>query len=275
MVNYARVQHHIDRGKGIAARKLGPPFLAYRCGAMASGDFPDGWVATPGPQGGLSFSLFRRRMPDTKLELGLSRAAIFFDIIANMEPFLVGDVFVQNDPPYVPGVSYGAGATSLAQGTMQLNAMCFAWHPPVGKAVGVRLDRCGGIYRPATAPLTFTDASNYWASTHDNDQPLVLAGGNYSFPTGHAGEPASLVPVGFTADHRNSDRIFGPSVPGMVTPLRWLIYIPPLPGYSPREGDAVITEDGARFVMRSPFTQETGVVGTMTLCERKIAQATT
>lgn len=273
MVNYARVQHHIDRGKGIAAKKLGPPFLAYRVTNTAAGDFPEGWTGTPG-RNGLNFSLFRRRMADTKLELGLSRAAIFFDIIADMEPFLVGDVFVQNDPPYVAGFSYGAGATSLP-GTQQLSAMCLALHQPVGKSVGVRLDRCAGIYRPAGAPLTFTDASNYWASTHDNDSPLVLSAGRFAFDTSEAGQPASLVPVGFIADHRKSDKIFGPSVPGMVTPIRWIIYIPPLPGYSPREGDAAITEDGARYVMSSPFVQETGVAGTQALCERKIAQATT
>lgn len=273
MVNYARIQHHIDRGKGIAAKKLGQPFLAYRVTSSAAGNFPEGWTATPGPVGGLAFSLFRRRLPETKLEVALPRASIWFDVIGNMEPFLVGDVFLQNDPPYVAGVSYGAGATQLP-GTQQFNAMCLAWHAPVNKAIGARLDRCGAIYRPNGAPMTFADASQYWESTHDNDIPLVLAGGQFTFQAGQSGQTASLVPVGFTADHRNAERIFGPNVPGMVTPIRWLIYIPPLPGYAPREGDAVITEDGARYVMRSPFVQEAGVVGTQTLCDRKIAVAT-
>jgi hypothetical protein len=274
MVNYASVQRHIDYGRGKASAKLGQPYVGYRVGASSAGDFPDAWAALTS-HGRSPFPLFWRRMPETKIDVALPRAAIYHEIVDDMSPFLVGDIFVLADAPYVPNVSYGAGATSLSQGTMQLTAMCLALHQPVGKSVGVRLDRCGGIYRPNTAPLTFADASTYWASTHDNDLPLVLSGGNYAFAAGAAGQPGSLVPVGFTADHRKSERIFGPGVPGMVTPIRFIIYIPPLPGYSPREGDAVITEDGARYVMSSPFTQETGVVGTLTLCERKIAGATT
>jgi hypothetical protein len=272
MVNYARVQHHIDRGKGIAAQKLGPPFLAYRLTASAAGDFPTGWTPTNGPQGGLSFPLFHRRIADTKIELALPRAAILYDIIGNMEPFLLGDVFLQNDPAYVPGVSYGVGATLLPG--QQFNAMALAWHPPVNKAIGIRLDRCASIYRPAGTPLTFEDASKYWASTHDNDTPLVLAGGQFSLNPANAGQVGSLLPIGLTADHRGGEKVFGPGVPGMVAPIRFFVYIPPLPGYSAREGDALITEDGARYVMRAPFIQEAGVVGTQTLCDRKIAQVT-
>ena len=37
MVNYAKIQHHIDRGKGIAAQKLGPPFLAFRVTLAVAG----------------------------------------------------------------------------------------------------------------------------------------------------------------------------------------------------------------------------------------------
>jgi hypothetical protein len=273
MVSYARIAHHVDKGRGIAARKLGPPYLAFRVTTAAVGNFPDGWTATDGPQGGLSFNLFRRRIADTKVELALPRAALVFEIIGNMEPFLMGDVFLQNDPAYVAGVSYGAGATILP-GTQQITAMCLALHQPVGKSVGMRLDRCAAIYRPATSPLAFEDASAYWETTHDNDSPLVLSGGQYSFQPGAAGQQGSLVPVGLTADHRGGEKVFGPRVPGMVAPIRFFVYIPPLPGYAAREGDALITEDGARYVMRSPYVQEAGVVGTQTLCDRKISEAT-
>lgn len=272
IVNYSSVQRHIDYGRGKASAKLGQPYLAYRIGPSAAGDFPTAWTVIPSH--GLSpFPMFVRRMPDTKIPLALPRAAIINEIVNDMTDFLLGDIFVQADPAYVPGVSYGAGATSLP-GTQQFTAMCLALHQPVGKSVGIRLDRCASIYRPAGTPLTFEDASKYWASTHDNDTPLVLTGGQYVLNTANAGQVGSLVPIGLVADHRGGEKVFGPGVPGMVAPIRFFVYIPPLPGYSAREGDALITEDGARYVMRSPYIQEAGVVGTQTLCDRKIAQAT-
>jgi hypothetical protein len=270
MVNYARVEHHIDRGRGKAAQKLGPPFLAYRLTSTSSGDFPDGWTPTPGPLGTLSFPIFRRRMTEGKLEVALKNVALLYEIIANMEPFLIGDVFVQNDPPYVPGVSYGAGATQL-YGTMEFTAMCFALHSPVGKSVGARIDRRVAIYRPAGAPQTLTDGSLYWESTHDNDQPLLLANGAYSFGPAGSGE-AVMVPAGWASQHRQSEKTFGPGVPGMLKPIKYFFYLPPLPGYLAREGDAIIDENGARYVVVSLFEQQAGVVGQYLVVDRKIAQ---
>jgi len=271
MVNYARVEHHIDRGRGKAAQKLGQPFLAYRLTSGSSGDFPDGWTGVPGPLGTLSFPLFRRRMSEGKIEIGLKNIALLEEIIANMEPFLLGDIFVQNDPPYVPGVSYGAGATQMP-GTMEFNGLCLASHFPVGKSVGARLDRRVAIYRPAGGPQTLPDGSLYWASTHDDDQPLLLARGKYSFGAAGTGE-AVMVPAGWASQHRQSERTFGPGVPGMLKPIKYFFYLPPLPGYLAREGDALIDENGARYVVVSIFEQQAGVVGQYLVVDRKIAQA--
>src|SRR5271166_1374091 len=101
MVSSAQIQHHIDRGRGIAARKLGQPFLGYRITPTASGDFPGGWSPTPTAK----FSLFRRRLSESKIETNIKATTIWYDLIGNMEPFLLGDVFLQNDPPYVAGKS--------------------------------------------------------------------------------------------------------------------------------------------------------------------------
>jgi len=211
-------------------------------------------------------------MSEGKLELGAKGMAVFFDIVANMDPFLLGDILVQNDPPYVPGVSYGAGATSVP-GTLELNAMALAWHGPVSKAVGARIDRRVTVWRPASAPATQGDGSKYWESTHDNDAPLVLANGQYGFGSDGAA-PASLVPAGIAAQHRQSDRVFGPDVPGMLKPIKWFFYLPPLPGYMAREGDTIVDENGARYVVISPYEQQTGVVGQQLICDRTAAQTT-
>lgn len=267
MVNYARIAEHIDRGRGIAAKKLGPPFDAYRLDPTSNGDFPSGWLKVAA-----RFPLYRRRLTaEAKIETGIRNTTLWYEIVANMDPFRLGDVFVQVDPPFVAGVSYGAGATSMP-GTVELNAMALAWHPPVNKSVGARLDRLAAIYRPANQAAAMGDGSLYWKQTLDHDQPLVLGSGTFGLGTAGSGQ-GSLVPIGLSSAHRRGDAILGPGVPGMVKPSHWFVYLPPLPRYVPREGDAIVTLDDARYVVTSPFEQLAGVVGYQLLCDRKIAQA--
>lgn len=267
MTNYARIQRHIDHGKGVGARHIGQPFQAYRLTGASAGDFPAGWSNVS-----LNFFMFRRRLAETKLELGIKNVALFYDIVANMSPFVVGDVFVQNDPNYVPGISYGPGATSIVGTNIEFNAMCLAWHPPENKAVGARLDRLVTIWRPATSPAAVTGVAGaaYWKETHDNDLPLILSGGSYSFGTAGAGG-ASLIPAGALSAVRQHDYAIEPTVPGVLKEAKWFLYLPPLPGYLPAEGDALIDQNGARYVISVPYEQKTGVSGYQLVCDRKIA----
>jgi hypothetical protein len=264
MTQYARIQRHIDHGRGQAAKHVGQPFVGYRLGSGSSGDFPGAWnVTVP------NFYMFRRRLAETKLELGIKNVALFYDIVANMDRFVLGDVFVQNDPAYAPGFSYGAGATSIP-GTIEFNAMCLAWHPPENKAIGARLDRRVKIYRPAESPASVgANGATYWKETLVNDLPLVLSGGTYAFGTAGAGN-ASFVPAGFMSAIRQHDWIFQPGVPGMLKEAKWFVYVPPLPGYMPAEGDALVDENGARYLVVVPYEQKTGVSGYQLTCDRKI-----
>jgi hypothetical protein len=272
VVTYATIQKHIDRGRGIAAKKLGPPFQAYRFAGATNGDFPSGWARlTVNNQ--QTFPLFRRRLgPEDKVEIALKGVTIWYKIIADMTPFLLGDVFVQADPPYVPGQFYGAGATALA-GAEELNAIGLAWHPAVNVAVGARLDRLVTIFRPSNVPATMPDGRGYWKSTADNDLPLVLTNGQYRFGIAGA-KNASLIPAGLAAHTKHGASLFDPKVPGVskIQPGHWYFYLPPLPGYLPREGDAIVTQDGARYVVTTPFEQRAGVVGNQLIADRKVAQ---
>lgn len=264
MVNYARIQAHIDRGKGIAAKKLGPPFTAYRIVSYSNGDFPGGWLnVVP------SFPLFRRRLSsENKIDLGIKNMALWQDIIADMSRFVVGDVFVSVDPVYAPGVSYGDDATQQA-GSHEFNGICLAWHPPVAKAVGARLDRLVTIWRPSTTTAINPEGSTSWKSTLVNDQPLVLVEGVYSFQTPGT-VPASAVPAGLVGHNRGGEAPLK-DVPGeIVKPAKFFVYVPPLPGYLPREGDAVIDNNGTRYVVTSPWEQTAGVAGYQLMCDRKV-----
>ncbi len=267
MVNYAKIQHHIDKGLGLAAKKLGPPFEVYRIGATSTGDFPDAWdvVAT-------NYPLFRRRISDRKLESGLiGGSMVWYDIISNMEPFLLGDVFVSQDPDYDPGQSYGRGATSTPD-SIEMNALSLAWHAPVRKPTGARITIRARIYRPAAAPAILGDGSHYWKETLDNDSPLVLTDGVYDWGT--PGTQGSLIPVGISSSERLlRGYMFPPQIPGSMTIPRYFAYVPPLPGYAPIEGDAIVLEDDTRYLVSHPFNQTVGLVGSQLALERTASQA--
>lgn len=267
MVDYATIQAKIDRGKGKAGSKLGQPYDVYRLEPDSSRDFPVGWTKIAS-----SFSVFPRRLKgESSIESAISNATLFYDLIADMTQFQLGDVFMMSDPPYDPGVSYGLGATKVAGD--QFNGFTFAWHPPVRKAIGGRCDRLCRIYRPGGKPAPLQDGNVYWRSFHQGDQPFVLIDGVMAL--GGPGELGSLVPCGFVSAYRPyGPKPFDPSPPGMLRPSHWFCYLPPLPGYTPREGDAIITQDDARYVVIEPFFQQAGVVGSQMMMDRTSAQKT-
>ncbi len=266
MVNYARIQAKIDKGLGIAGRHLGPPYTAYRLGANSTGDFPTAWtkLATGVP-------IYRERVSISELEIPLSgNETLWYSIFGGMSGYLLGDVFVMTDPAYVPGVSYGAGATSTP-GTIEFNGIALAWHPAGFVPIGARLDRIGQIYRPNTTPLANVDGSSYFEDTLDNDQPLVLVNGQYSFGT--PSQVANWVPLGLASMERPiTSPLVKPAIPGGLYMMRYYAYLPELPGYTPTEGDAIVTQDGARHLVVHPYTQNTGVVGSQLLLDRQVSQ---
>lgn len=266
MANYATIQRQIDHGLGVGSRHIGQPFTGYRIGATAVGDFPTGWT-TVLP----SASFFRVPAKPQALEWTFKSTSLkFYDLIGDVSGLLLGDVLLQTDPAYANGYSYGPGAT-LVPGTIEIQALGLAWHFPVQVPTAAWLNRRVRVYRPASAPVGLSDGSQYWAETHDQDQPLVLSGGSFAF--GVQGALASLVPCGIAASERSErGRLFPPSPPGMTPPVRYYAYLPPLPGYLPKEGDAIITEDDARYVVVHPFEQESGVVGTNLFLERTVSQ---
>lgn len=270
MVNYARIQHKIDKGLGIAGRHLGPPYSAYRIESTSAGDFPGGWS-----QVGSNLPIFLRRSTDSKIFSALlASGTLWFDVIGNMEPFYLGDVFQLTDGSYSPGQAYGVGATSVP-GTPQFNAFGLAWHAPVDEPVGARLDRRVKIYRPQGPPDTsLTDGAGTWRDTTYDATALVLSGGTYSFQTAASGIPASYVPGGISStDRPPRGHLFGPpSVPGDLQVPRYFMYIPPLPGYTPSEGDRIVEESGARYVVTNPYHQEAGVVGNQLGIERRVSE---
>jgi hypothetical protein len=260
---YGQLQFRIDRRLGQIGQNIGQPFNVYRVGSTNSGDFPNNWTLVG------SVNAYRYRVPSSKLEVGVEKADLLYNIFLNAGNYYLGDTFICTDPALVPGQSYGPEATILPS-TLQINAFTLAWHMPVRIPVAARIDRRCRVYRPALTPSVLSDGSFYFKETNDNDQPLVLNSGVFSFGAAGSGV-GSWVPLGMQSVTRRSDYAFEKE-PGIVRSIAWHAYLPPLPGYEPSEGDALITEDGARYVILGSFNQEAGLVGNQMVVDRKISQ---
>lgn len=261
----ALFQAAVDRALGAVGRSFGKPYAVYRIIQTSSGDFPNGWS-----QRTTNAPLLRNRVSSRNIESNLlSERTLWFELAGDLSPFLLGDVFVSADQTYYPGVGYGAGATTIA-GTTEIDGLALAWHAPAQPPLGARIDRRVGIYRPSLAPTTMPDGSKRWNTTREQDTPLILNAGTYSF--GAAAGKASWVPCGFGSNDRQfKDGPFAPDKIGAIPSARYFAYLPPLPGYTPVEGDALITEDDTRHVVLATYGQSVGVVGSQLMTERLIS----
>ena len=261
----AQIQPAIEAGLGAAASVIGQPFYAYRVGAGAAGDFPSGWTALPG------IAIKKKRIADAKLESSLkSGGTLFYEILADLSSSLLGDVFVNGDAPFVSGSSYGAGATFVV-GSTDFDGLALSWHPPVSKAAGARLNARARIFRAALTPQSRNPNRTRWDDSQAALLPLVLTAGAFSF--GAAGGAASWVPAGLGASERPASAPeFGSkgstSDPATTPEDRAYVYLPPLPGYTPREADRMEAEDGSRYVLVQPYAQGAGVVGAQMVATR-------
>lgn len=271
--SFAIFQHLIDKQLGAVGNRLGQPFSVYRITLSSTGDFPNGWYLVSSQA-----HAHRNRVRSQDAEVSMtSERTVWYEVIADMSPFWLGDVFLQTDSAYFPSVAYGARATSL-QNTIELNGFALAWHAPIRPPLAARIDHRCRIYRPNLLPQTVSDGSpptpsQQWRSTREWDTPLQLTNGVYAW--GAANTPASLVPCGFgTSDRQTRGEDFSPDPPGMLPVPRYYVYLPPLPGYTASEGDAFICEDDSRYVVIAPYRQETGVVGHQLMVQRYISQST-
>lgn len=274
MPNANRIQRLIDKGRGHAARALGGPFNVYRLQATAATNFID-----PLNLVSSNYLIYHTQKSAGSFRgsyEGINVGAPLFDVVGDMGPFLVGDVFVDADSAYQPygnGLSvsdtaagYGAGATSVPFTTLELYAFCLGFHGPIKKSIGARLDRLAQIYRLPTAP----DSNGYYSAGKSDSQPLVLANGTFSLGT--TSDTAALIPVGLAARPRwKSDLI--KAIPTSTGEIEYYCYVPPLPGFAFQEGDRLVMQDGSQYVVQLPWEQQVGFVGSQLAVQREVMQA--
>jgi hypothetical protein len=261
-MDWHTVARHLDYGYGRCGSALGPPCSVYRYTAASNGDF----IQTSN----LVQNNVRcfRRINNTKTDQESpthSFGTLFYQMDVDATFWEVGDVFVEND------IFYGQGGTEVDFSTDQFEAYCLAFHGPVKKIIGARVDRTAYIYRPLSGP----DSSGFFGPTiGDNVAPLVCTAGVWAIGT--TGSTASKVPVGIMAMPRDRDAAYPPKVPGDTGQTMYFVYVPPLNGFNPREGDRIITDGtaatGVRYVVKHPYQQQAGASGSQLMCSRTIGQ---
>jgi hypothetical protein len=260
---YRGIQLRIDYAKGKAGSVLGPPCDVYRCGATAAVNYLDDANLI------LAGVFAARRMNTKTSDIEAPKmGTLFYALLVDATNLEVGDVFVEQDP------YYGQGGTEVDFSSDQFEGYCLAYHAPFKRTIAARIDRTATIYRPSETPVT-GGAGAYWKPTlaAGGMAPVVLDDGEWSL--GEVGATAAQIPIGMQSTPRPRSDIFK-SVPGTTMESLWFVYVPPLDGFTPQEGDRIVTDgnltDGSRYVVQHPYMQQAGLVGSQLVCTREVQQ---
>jgi hypothetical protein len=260
MANYVGLTRHVWAGRGHAARAVGVPYNVYRITSASNGNYIDtsNKIST-------DFYVLAKVHKDGTYETPLDMKTMFFNFVGDTTTFDIGDVFILNDPVY------GTGDQVVDFPTQQFRGMCLAYNPPISKlAVAARVDRLAQIYRPAPG----IDSTGYWSQATDNALPLIMNAGQFDFSAA-PGAVATMIPVGLVPFPRPSGGAqFKPDLPGTLEFPSFFIYTPPLEGVHLREGDRIVDQSGARYVVMVPWIQEAAISGNQLGCRRVNAGGT-
>lgn len=253
--DYTNWQNAADQLRGMAAQFVGQPYDVYRITSASNGNF----IANANKVFA-NFPLQLEKIGGEAIRSLLTEkiTAVVYKLLADLSLIKTGDVFVLNDPVY------GQGANSVNYNTTQYNGLAIASHGVLKFSLGGRLDRNVKVYRPAVLPV-----NNYLISTTDGAQPLQCVNGN--FQLANPGDPAHFIPSGFSDGKRSRGPVI-PNVPDLMPRATWNLFGPPLPGFTFRENDIIISEEGDRYRVVDPFRQDTAFVGYQLQIEREVSQ---
>jgi hypothetical protein len=254
---YNDIQKLIDMGKGFAAQELGPPYNVFR---LQSQD-ENGNTLIASNQIATSFPVLAKlaygASVRTSFESERQQGVLWYEIIADMTNFLIGDIFVLNDPVY------GQGYSSVNFETNQFKGFALADHSPIKKTLGGRLDQCVQIFRLGNG----VDSKGRADRTVGSGTPVVLNDGCFSLGT--LGSTPAQIPGGLVATGKSyGDRQYD-SMPGESRKSGWEVYLPALRGFTVMAGDRIQAADGTRYVVIVPYTQFVGTSGSQWFLERE------
>lgn len=241
---YASIQNIIDYGRGLAANVVGQPGGVYRLSATSTGDY----VQTSN-QVYANFPVLRRVVTSGASVEGRGMSdLVMFDIVCDLNDLKVGDIWVQSDP------LYGAGANQVSYPTDEFVGFAVAHHAVMKKSIALQLQRSASIYRMVSG----VSQSGYANSFQQQAHALYISGGKAMFsPTA----VASMIPIGMSPRAGGFEAFMHPKIASLPEAPEFVVYVPPIEGFIPTEGDIVQTALGARYSIMNSWHLDAGIAG--------------
>lgn len=244
--DYTTWENLVNEVSGVGATLVGKPYQVYRITSASNGNFIQ-------PANLVFPNFFLERDKDDSSDPGretLGNGVFWYKLLADLTLCQVGDVFIQNDP------FFGVGHTIAPFGTEQFVGLGLAEYDALKLPIAGRLDRNIQVYRPPLAP----NSDLYWDTTRTSGSALVCVAGQFILIPAIETPTASLIPAGMQMDKKARGNIIvdTPDVPPIT---RWSCYVPPLPGFTFRQGDEIVSQEGRRFKVENEYEQSTGVSG--------------
>lgn len=258
MTSWISITRNLQNAYGVASVHIGPPFSVYRITPESNGNViqPQNLIAD-------NIRVDRQVMKagDKAFEGAKDLPNFWYKIMANCNPFLVGDIFVLKDLPL------NTGWVATTYKTAEFTAFCLAENMPTRHPIGARLNTTAQIYTSSCLPTP----QDYFDSTNPNRMPIILINGK--FAALNAGQEAAVIPVGVMPSRSYGGNIYNQPTPNMPPVEKRLVYIPPMFGYQPVASDELIFKDGSRYQIDSNYHQTSGTSGNVFICKKFVTGA--
>lgn len=244
MTSWISITRILQNAYGVASVHVGIPMNVYRVTDTSNGDYIQ--------DSNLIASNIRiDRQPMKKNDKGFEGTKelnnFWYEIMANCNPFQVGDIFVSNDQV----LNSGWVATSFDSD--EFVGLCLAENMPTRAPIAARINTTAQLYTASCLPT----ADHYFDGTDPNRQPIVLSSGIFGPATG----TAAKLPIGVMTYRSYGGDIYNNPTPNMPPLEKRLVFIPALNGYQPIASDELVFQDGSRYVLDSNYHQDVGAVG--------------
>lgn len=253
---YSSIQNIIDYGRGLAANVVGQPGGIYRLSGASTGNY-----IQAANQVYANFPVLRRVVTSGASVEGRGLAdLVMFDIVCNLNDLKVGDVWIQTDP------FYGAGANQVSYPTDEFIGFAVAHHAVMKKSIALQLQRSASIYRMVSG----VGQSGYANSFQQQAHALCISGGKAVFSST---SPASVIPIGMAPRSGGFEAFISPKIASLPDAPEFVMYVPPIEGFIPTEGDIVQTTLGARYSVMNSWHLDAGVVGSAFIVRKVTPQS--
>ncbi len=248
---YAAIQNIIDYGRGLAANVVGQPGTLYRLTSASNGDVLSSANAVYN-----NFPLLRRVVSSAdSVESRGVEEALLFELVCDLNLVTVGDIWIQTDP------RYGVGAEIAAYSTNEFIGIAVAMHAVMRKAIGIQLHRTASVYRM----MRGVDLNGYAQAFQQQASSLQIVNGSAVFVS--SGVPAAI-PIGMAPRTGGFEGPIHPKIESLPEAPQYHIYVPPIGGYAPIEGDILQLVGGARFSVMSSWHMDVGLLGNMVIARK-------